>query len=210
MDKSSSVSAATTSTKSPEAKREEVPKSEQPKVKQPVLIAPSPAKMYPIMSPFSQMPGSFTPFASTMLAPGTFVTQSQPMMMLPSGALVPSGVAVPAGNEALMEPSSTPPSSLRIPQYAIEELRKRLPLLVGKEGDFKVSKANFQQVLAELAKMGYKVDPKGKVLKMKAKVKIVVPKPLKPVVNLDDPLMEDGQCLKKLFSYSFYDFYQRF
>lgn len=82
---------------------------------------------------------------------------------------------------------------MRIPQYAIEELRKRLPLLVGKEGDFKVSKANFQQVLGELGKMGYKVDQKGKVLKMKEKVKIVMPKPLKPVFNPNDPLVEDGQ-----------------
>jgi hypothetical protein len=198
VDKSLSGTTASASTKSPpEIKREEVPKvNNEPKVKQPVLIAPSPAKMYPIMNPFSQLTGSFTPIPSNMLAPGTFVTKSQPMMMLPSGALVPS---LPAGNEALMEPTGTPPSSLRIPQYAIDELRRRLPLLVGKEGDFKVSKANFQQVLAELAKMGYKVDPKGKVLKMKAKVKIVVPKPLKPVINLDDPLVEDGQWQKQLF-----------
>jgi hypothetical protein len=193
VDKSLSATTPSTTILSP-VKLEEVTKvRDEPKTKQPVLIAPSPAKMFPIMSPFSQLPGSLTPIPSNLLAPGTFVTKSQPMMMLPSGALVPSTVPLPAGNEALIEPSGTPPSSLRIPQYAIEELRKRLPLLVGKEGDFKVSKANFQQVLAELAKMGYKVDPKGKVLKMKAKVKILVPKPLKPVVNLDDPLMEDGQ-----------------
>lgn len=93
-----------------------------------------------------------------------------------------------------MEPSCTPPSSLRIPQSAIEELRKRLPLLVGKEGDFKVSKANFQQVMAELAKMDYKVDPKGKVLKVKAKPKIVPPpKPIITKPDPDDPLVEDGQ-----------------
>ncbi|CAB3366271.1 Hypothetical predicted protein [Cloeon dipterum] len=56
-------------------------------------------------------------------------------------------------------------NTLRIPASLIPILKDKLPMLIGKEGEFKVGKSGFQQILSILDELNFKVDRSGRVLR---------------------------------------------
>ncbi|XP_065338528.1 uncharacterized protein LOC135938642 isoform X2 [Cloeon dipterum] len=56
-------------------------------------------------------------------------------------------------------------NTLRIPASLIPILKDKLPMLIGKEGEFKVGKSSFQQILGVLDEFNFKVDKSGRVLR---------------------------------------------
>jgi hypothetical protein len=101
--------------------------------------------------------------------------------MLPDGSIIStptSSFNQISGPEIQKPITQRPlPATLYIPPVCIAELKKRLPMLVGKKGELKVSKQSFRSVIDELDKMGFMTDTSGKVTKKPKVVEKKAPPP---------------------------------
>ncbi|XP_059471587.1 nascent polypeptide-associated complex subunit alpha, muscle-specific form-like [Neocloeon triangulifer] len=155
--------------------------SEEPKSLNSVL---SSTKMFPVLGTISALPGQIsTPLNNLAPTALPVVAPQRQLVMLPDGTLgtlvsnplapplapiniPPPAAEVPKENEQQPKKkrSVATPTSIRIPPSVTAALKEKLPMLVGKEGELRVSKGSFQSILNALDELHYRVDYRGHVV----------------------------------------------